>query len=357
MTGAHEMPTPDAVSSTAETYARAVETEPSVTVTEETFFGHGWQPQTITVLQAIWFLPQGAQFGVEDLVDWFRSLGWKSANGKPLGEDAVRREMALIRKSGYVRARRLRGEGGRVAGIRYEVSKRARPDASAGQRFIGFEGDESETRRSDHVPPSTTHGDPPHVVDEAKPQVGPCAVNDQAWSMAGVVEHEKPQVAPCASNGGYPPHPPEEEGTTSPYPLMPEAADGREGEGSAITEEQIAAASVFLEELPDPWCAGPATARKLSPKLAAAVAERGWELDDALVRKLTYNPDGIRSFPKVLAARIDDLPRKGSRSRKPPGQRSNNGVPQRPENVVCSEEGMGAVRAALEAFRQGGKRP
>ena len=149
---------PDAATSAQETYTRAVEPEPSVTVTEETFFGHGWQPLTITVLQAIWFMPQGAEFGVEELVDWFRGLGWKSANGKPLGHDAVRRELSLIRKAGYINAQRLRDEKGRAAGIQYEVSKRARPTSGAGARYIGFAGDETETRRSHHVPPMTTHG-------------------------------------------------------------------------------------------------------------------------------------------------------------------------------------------------------
>ena len=124
-----------AATSAQETYTRAVEPEPSVTVTEETFFGHGWQPLTITVLQAIWFMAQGAEFGVEELVDWFRGLGWKSANGKPLGHDAVRRELSLIRKAGYINAQRLRDEKGRAAGIQYEVSKRARGPASSRSRL------------------------------------------------------------------------------------------------------------------------------------------------------------------------------------------------------------------------------
>ena len=55
-----QFPTGDAASSSSELYTRSIEPEPSVTVTDETFFGHGWQPLTICVLQAIWFLPQGA---------------------------------------------------------------------------------------------------------------------------------------------------------------------------------------------------------------------------------------------------------------------------------------------------------
>lgn len=146
-----------------ETWSRAIETEPSVTVTEETFFGHGWQPLTLTVLQAIWFLPASAEFNVGQLVNWFDALSWKSANGKPLGEDAVRRELKLIREAGYVRAFRVKGEDGRMTGMRYEISKRQMPP----QEQIG-------------------------VVTEfdAKPQVGPRASNERTWMLPGTDKTE-----------------------------------------------------------------------------------------------------------------------------------------------------------------------
>lgn len=344
------MQTHDAASSSCDTYSRSIEPEPSVTITDQTFFGHGWQPLTITVLQAIWFMPQGAEFDVHDLVDWFRSLGWKSANGKPLGEDAVRRELALIREAGYIRAHRVRGEKGRVTGIHYEISKRPRPGQD---RSIRFQGDEAETSRSHHVPPMTRHGESPDLVDGAEPQVGPRASIGHAWSMADVENQANAQVAPCASNGAHPPHPPEEVETSSPYPLKASAppAGRGEGESSAGNDEQIQAAYDFLQDLPNPWRAGRATARKLAPKLAEAAAEQGWLLDAELVKKLTEAPDGIKSYPSVLARRVDDLPRRG-RSRLP-GQRRDrfSDVPERPEEIVPSEEGMTAVRAAFEAIR------
>lgn len=341
--------TPDAASSSQETYSRSVEPEPSVTVTDQTFFGHGWQPLTITVLQAIWFMPQGAEFGVPDLVDWFRSLGWKSANGKPLGEDAVRRELALIREAGYIQARRTRGEKGRVTGIHYEISKRARPQQDAAVRF---EGDETETRRSHHVPPLTTHGESPHMVDGAEPQVGPHASNHQTWSMADVVKHENPQVAPCASNGGHPPHPPEEVETSSPYPLTTASRGTTEEEGasSASNDEQTQAAYDFLQDLPNPWRAGRETARKLAPKLADAIEDQGWSLDADLVKKLTEMPEGIKRYPSVLAKRIADLPRRG-RSGLPTQRRDRySDVPEAPENVSYPDDKIAAARAALRGM-------
>jgi hypothetical protein len=337
------------------TFTRAIEPEPSVTITDETFFGHGWQPLTLAVLQAIWFMPQGAEFDVEDLVDWFRKLGWKSANGRPLGADAVRRELALIRQAGYVRAERTRGAGGRVAGIRYEVSKRARPVEDASVRF---EADKADTSRSDHVPPSATHGESPHKADEAKPQVRPHASNDHTWSMADVVKPAKPQVAPCASNGGHPPHPPEGVVTPSPYPLTTDPApEGKEeGECSASNDEQIQAAYEFLQDLPNPWRAGRETARKLAPKLAETATEQGWVLDAELVKKLTEAPDGIKRFPSVLAKRVADLPRRGRQS--VPCQRRDrwSDVPEQPDEIVPSEEGIAAVRAAFEATIRGGRK-
>lgn len=348
-----QFPTADAASSSSETYTRSIEPEPSVTVTDQTFFGHGWQPLTICVLQAIWFMPQGAEFGVEDLVDWFRGLGWKSANGKPLGADAVRRELALIREAGYIRAERLRGERGRAAGIRYEISKRPKPGSAAA---IRFGGDETETSRSHHVPPMTTHGESPHLADQAKPQVAPRASNHQTWSMADVVKDVKPQVAPCASNGAHPPHPPEEVETSSPYPLTTTAppAGREEGGSSASNDEQIQAAYDFLQDLPNPWRAGRATARKLAPKLAEAAAEQGWSLDAELVKKLTEAPEGIKSYPSVLARRVEDLPRRGPN--RMPGQRRErfSDVPERPDKVSYSDdEGTAAkIAAARAAMRQ-----
>ena len=286
-------------------------------------------------------------------MDWFRGLGWKSANGKPLGADAVRRELALIREAGYIRAERLRGEKGRAAGIRYEISKRPRPGSDP---VIRFGGDESETRRSHHVPPLTTHGGSPHLADQAEPQVGPHASNHQTWSMADVVKNVNAQVAPCASNGVHPPHPPEEVETSSPYPLKDSlgAARGEGGSSANNDDEQIQAAYDFLQDLPNPWRAGRATARKLAPKLAEAAAEQGWSLDADLVKKLTEAPEGIKSYPSVLARRVDDLPRRGRpRLPGPPRERFSD-VPERPDKVSYSDDETTAAKiaAARAAMRQ-----
>jgi hypothetical protein len=113
-----------------------------------------------------------------------------------------------------------------------------------------------------------------------------------------------------------PPHPPGGGGTSSPYPLKAEAARGgrgrEEGEDAAQQEEthaQLLAAADFLQELPKPWRVGRQTAREYAPLLLEALAEQGWELGPELVRELTQNPGGVRSYPRTLKSRILDLPR------------------------------------------------
>ncbi|MFF8610893.1 hypothetical protein ACF06X_33845, partial [Streptomyces sp. NPDC015346] len=152
----------------------------------------------------------------------------------------------------------------------------------------------------------------------------------------------------------HPPHPPEEVETSSPYPLTSaDRSKEGEGQGSASNDEKTQAAYDFLQDLPNPWRAGRATARKLAPKLVEAITEQGWELNADLAKKLTEAPEGIKSYPSVLARRIEDLPRRGPS--RLPGQRRErfSDVPERPEEVVPSEAGMAAVRAAFEAIRSG----
>lgn len=155
-------------------------------------------------------------------------------------------------------------------------------------------------------------------------------------------------------SGVHPPHPPVGGGNPPPDPHTDANSGSNEREGeesSAINDEQITAAADFLQELPDPWRAGRSTARKLAPELAVAAQEQGWDLDEALAKKLTFNPDGIRSYSKVLAMRIRDLPRKGTSGL--PRQQKAQRVPELPKDRVPSEEGILAARAAYEAFRRG----
>ncbi|MFC8447634.1 hypothetical protein [Kitasatospora sp. NPDC057223] len=288
-------------------YARAVEPEPSVTITDATFFGHGWQPTTIATLQAIWFMPQGMSFTVDELAVWFGQLGWKSTNGRPFGQDGVRRELALIRQAGYIQAVRLRGAGGKVTGIRYEISKRARAELPAASPWIPIQTAETENPSSDHVPSPTGDGRRQEKVGNGNRRSHHVPSPTGHGGRAEMVKSPSVQVAPCAAGKPSPPHPPEEVETSSPYPLKQPAAPTEEE--ADFTADEIRHAEQFLQLLPAPWTVGRKTAQRLAPKLLEAITAQGWNLDDNLQAQLASNPDGIKRHASVLEKeRIADLP-------------------------------------------------
>lgn len=198
-----------------ETFKLTSEFAPHVTVTEETFFGHGWQPLTTSMLMSLWFLPADASFDIPFLVDWYQRLGWKGANGKPLGAPVIRREIGLIREAGYVTVTRLRGESGQAVGIQYSVSQRRSDQPEDGAWIPAPPGTEG-IRRSDHVQALTTRGQSPHAANDNQGRSDHVRPMTTRGESPHVVNEVKPQVAPRVANGGSPPHPPEEVTTSSP---------------------------------------------------------------------------------------------------------------------------------------------
>ncbi|MEJ8632052.1 hypothetical protein [Streptomyces sp. MS2.AVA.5] len=308
-----------------ETYTKKSEFAPNVTLAEETFFGHGWQPLTISFLQALWFLPHGAPFDVPSLVAWFERIGWKGANGKPLGANVVRRELGLLREAGYVRARRLRGDGGKAVGIQYVVSQRRMDQPETGAWIPAPE----ENRRSDHMSPMATRGESPHVVNGAKAQVGPRGTNELS-----------PPTPP--GGGGFllplPPH-----AYLGPVPSQRE-------EGREFCPEETEAAQEFLQQMTQ-WQAGLSTARKCAPRLLRAMRTQDWppitDLDDAqrlaLEAEIFKNTSGAKAWVKCLPGWVDDL----RRYRKPA-----------PAEAAAAEgataQDLAALRAACPACDQYG---
>jgi hypothetical protein len=150
--------------------------------------------------------------------------------------------------------------------------------------------------------------------------------------------------------------------TSSPYPLTntsghtaPSAREeGAEQSASdTTTDEAVAAAEHFLQELPHPWTAGRVTARKIAPLLAVAAADQGWELDDALVAQLTQNPEGVKRFPATLRARIEDLPRRVGRRQPVPPQRAEGRYSDLPTEPDFTPVPMpGKVADLLERLRK-----
>jgi hypothetical protein len=298
-----------------ETFKRASEFAPHVTVTEETFFSHGWQPLTITICQSLWFLPADATFDIPFLVDWYARLGWKGANGKPLGANVVRREIGLIRDAGYVTVTRLRGESGQAVGIQYSVSQRRTDQKQDGSWVPVIPGTE-EIRRSHHVPPMTTRGESPHVVDGEKPRSHHVPPMTTRGESPHVVDGAKAQVAPRATNEVPPPHPPEEEDSSSPNPLTrtKTGESSQTEEGLEFSREQMREAEVFLQQM-QRWQAGAATARKSAPMLLRAMRTQGWpsisdlnETDRQLLEDDIFkNTVGADSWVKCLPNWVRDL--------------------------------------------------
>lgn len=295
------------------TYTRKPEFAPLVAITEETFFGHGWQPLTIAFIQALWFLPPDQSFDVPFLVQWLDKLGWKGANGKPIGPNVVRRELGLLKEAGYVQSHRLRGEGGKAAGIQYAVSQRRTDQPETGKWIPA----KTDYRRSDHVPPMTTRGQSPHVVDGQKPSSDHVPPMTTCGQSPHVVDGAKLQVGPRGTNDVPPPHPPEEEDSSSPYPLTgatESLPSEPEEEAESFTKDEIAAAERFLQQMKR-WQAGAATARKCAPRLLRSMRAQGWPtltgLDDEhlalLEAEILKNTGGAVSWPKCLPRWVDDL--------------------------------------------------
>ncbi|MFF8250036.1 hypothetical protein [Streptomyces griseus] len=302
-----------------ETFKVAAEFAPHVTVTEQTFFGHGWQPLTNSILMSLWFLPSDATFDIPFLVDWYQRIGWKGANGKPLGAPVIRREIGLIREAGYVTVTRLRGEKGQAVGIQYSVSQRRSDQPEHGKWIPVLPGTE-ETRRSNHMQALPTHGDTPHAGNGDSARSG----HTQPLATYGHSPHAgneaNEQVAPRVGNDGSPPHPPEEVTTSSPNPLTGTSGPGalpspKEGEGAGYAQEDLQAAADVFQLLSEPWTQGRLNAGKLAPKLLAVMAEQGWpgirEVDhQVLVRQLTKNPHKVTNPYRLLASdRVPNLPR------------------------------------------------
>ena len=348
------------------TIGRAVEFEPSVTMTEEDFFDRGLQPLTLVILQSLWFLPQGREFSPESLASWFASLGWKGANGQPMSPKLLQRELRLLREAGFISATRIRGEKGRAAGIRYTVSKRATPANSA----IHF---------ADNAPVKPQVG--PQVANDhrsslppggiaTKPQVGPQVANDHRSSLPPGGIATKPQVGPQVANGSTPPTPPpegEEVITSSPNPLTtpdgpsphsgPAARAAGKNPPAEITPEHIEAAVEWLQEaLHAPFELGEPTARRYAPLLAERIQAQGWELNGELAAKLCANPGGLDRPDLALKRRIQELPRRRRQAASPrPGAPRRLFPHDNPDaeriGLQSAAETSGALRDLLASLR------
>ncbi|MCF3960484.1 hypothetical protein [Streptomyces fuscigenes] len=150
-------------------------------------------------------------------------------------------------------------------------------------------------------------------------------------------------------SGSHPPHPPEEEDSSSPNPLTRPSGSlpSQREEGREFPAEELEAARDFLQGM-EQWQAGLSTARKCAPRLLRAMRTQGWPtlsgMDDAQRRALEAdifkNTRGATSWVKCLPGWVDDL----RRYRKP--------APAAAEAAGPSTRERAALRAACPACDQ-----
>ncbi|QNP67958.1 hypothetical protein [Streptomyces genisteinicus] len=133
-------------------------------------------------------------------------------------------------------------------------------------------------------------------------------------------------------SGFHPPHPPEEEDSSSPYPLThPERSLPSQREEAEFLPEEISAAEDFLQQM-QRWQAGAVTSRKCAPKLLRTMRAQGWpsmaSLDDvhrqALEADILKNTAGAKAWTRCLPGWVEDL----RRYRKPAPAAESAGVDQ-----------------------------
>jgi hypothetical protein len=122
--------------------------------------------------------------------------------------------------------------------------------------------------------------------------------------------------------------------TTTSAPSGPSASTASKGGGGGPQQE----AEAFLQSLPEPWTAGRKTARDLAPLLVEAITEQGWQLNAALIKKLTENPGGIGNYASVLKKRIADLPKRPTTKTRDSPTQPARPLPPWCEDIDCDEE-------------------
>ena len=247
----------------------------------------------------------------QSVLERLREMGVRSGNGSRLvGRDAVYESFARLRAKGYIR-RIVESdpESGKRTGVAYEFYDWPawNPDAPA-------VGESSQVTPTSGIAGSGDAGSRPEKrTKKGSAQVAPTSGN----AGSGIAGNcASTQVAATSGNAGSPPHPPEEEDSSSPYPLT-RTTDGvppHSEEGAEFSPNQIAVTEAFLQQM-QKWQAGGSTARKQAPRLLRVMRAQGWpaieDLDDdqrrLLEAEIFRNTGGAKSWVKCLPGWIEDL--------------------------------------------------
>ncbi|MFD8839817.1 hypothetical protein [Streptomyces griseofuscus] len=248
----------------------------------------------------------------QTVLERLRELGVRSGNGsRVVGRDAVYESFARLRAKGYIRRIQLRKDN-RAAGVAYEfydfpawnpeppVLESPQVGATSGNAVSGNGGSRAGNR--------TSRSSSQVRAASGIPGYG------NGGSRSGKAEFS--QVASTSGNAGHPPHPPEEEDSSSPYPLTGNARPhlSQTEEEPEFLPEEISQAEDFLQQMKR-WQAGRSTARKCAPRLLRVMRAQGWpalaELGEdqrsQLEAEIFRNTGGAKSWVRCLPGWIEDL--------------------------------------------------
>ncbi|MGW5497745.1 hypothetical protein [Streptomyces olivaceoviridis] len=281
----------------------------------------------VVMLQVMFNLASGVESTPLSVWEQLKERGIRSAkNARELvGKNAVYESFARLLEAGYVRRMQLPHptKPGRMGPVVYEVYDNPawNPDWAP-----------AATEPKDHgqVKPqvATLPGTPEPAFREAGKTAGQNASRNAGRGNDGsgvpgsvnrrVSAGQNASRVP-GSGIGSPPHPPEEEESSSPNPLTDPAGSlpsqrHQQQRAPEFSAEEVREASEFLQRM-QRWQAGASTARRCAPKLLRAMRAQGWPalggMDTAhralLEADIFKNTGGAASWAKCLPGWVEDL--------------------------------------------------
>ncbi|MDT0469689.1 hypothetical protein [Streptomyces gibsoniae] len=276
----------------------------------------GLQPEDIGVLIALLLREPGKPASVLALSAEFQALGWR------MGASRLRGVMDRLKKAGHVRQERsydkeLKRPVWGFQVYRNPANNRQYVDQalSASSQVApigGFPTDPVIEKTFETSKTNVCAGQADRLVSNGSAPIGGFPTDPKTDVSAGQADR-----AEFGGSGAHPPHPPEEEDSSSPYPLtgpVGSLPSQREEEAEEFSSGEIREAEGFLQQMKR-WQAGGATARKNAPRLLRVMRQQGWpslaEMDEEhrglLEAGIFRNTGGAKSWNRCLPGWIDDL--------------------------------------------------
>ncbi|MFD8777553.1 hypothetical protein [Streptomyces sp. NPDC059916] len=293
------------------TFSRAHEAPEEVVIGRGAAETEGLQPEDLGVLVYLLLLAPGALASAKDLAAGMRELGWKMSVDR---FEVIAKRLA---KAGHLSRESMYDSTTKRPQWQYWAYRNpannpgyVQDGAAALSQVTGEIGDfpvseASTTRETGDSPVSTGQG-----RNRVFPDFGKSRTPDSAVPAG----HGRNRGIP--GSAGHPPHPPEEEDSSSPNPLT-RATSGaqaaKEGEAEFAPEE-LRRAEAFLQQMKT-WQAGGSTARKCAPRLLRTMRRQSWpalcDMDEdqqaLLESEIFKNTGGAHSWVKCLSGWVEDL--------------------------------------------------